>query len=237
MKKTLLCFAVLTAVIFSLPAAGSAKAPRWMTDQYIDVYSGQASYQDKRVTATITNVNFLWPTEETATRDVSFSNSNVFGGRWGCWFRDHPRYGFAVDLSFLDIGGQDVDISAMPLSVMLFYRHPLLTSEEFIYGRVQPYVGLGLSLISANLSVDFTPDISRKIDGSAEGTGIDFRVGLRLAITKKVGVFAEMRHLDGSIEIDDEVSGLFIFGVPETLEETRTGISSQQVLVGISIKL
>ncbi len=237
MKKIFCCFAVFAAVFLSLPTAGIAKAPRWMTDQYVDVYSGQANYQDKEVTATITNVNIFWPTEETATRNVSFSTSNVFGGRWGFWLKDQPRYGFAVDLSFLGIDGQDVDISAMPLSFMLFYRHPLLTSEEFIYGRVQPYVGLGLSLISANISADFTPEISRKVDGGASGTGIDFRAGLRLSITKKVGIFTELRHLDGSIRIDDQVSGLFIFGVSETLEEARTGISSQQILVGISIKL
>ena len=237
MKKIFCCFAVFAAVLLSLPTAGNAKAPRWMMEQYIDVYTGQASYQDKRVTATTTNISIFWITEETATRNVSFSDSNVFGGRWGFWLREQPRYGFAVDLSFLGIDGQDVNISAMPLSFMMFYRHPLLTSEEFIYGRVQPYAGLGISLISANFSVDFRPDISRKVDGSAEGTAIDLRAGLRLSITKKIGIFAEMRHLNGSIRKDDEAIGLFIFGVSETLEEARTGISSQQFLVGISIKL
>jgi len=236
MKKTLSCLPVLVAILLFLPAAGNAKAPMWMIDQYIDVYSGQANYQDKEVTATVTDVFVIWATEETASRTVSFSNSNVFGGRWGCWFRDYPRYGLAVDLSFLDISGQDVEISAMPLSLMMFYRHPWLTSEEYTNGRIQPYIGLGLSLISANISADFTPDISRKVDGSASGTGIDFRTGIRFHVSKKFGIFAELRHLDGSIRIDDEPTP-FVFLGAETLEEASTSISSQQVLVGISIKL
>ncbi len=228
MKKTLSCLPVLVAILLFLPAAGNAKAPMRMIDQYIDVYSGQANYQDKEVTATIPA--FFFVAEETASRTVSFSNSNVFGGRWGCWFRDYPRYGLAVDLSFLDISGQDVEISAMPLSLMMFYRHPWLTSEEYTNGRIQPYIGLGLSLISANISADFTPDISRKVDGSASGTGIDFRAGIRLHVSKKFGIFAELRHLDGSIRIVDEPLVFFE-------DEASTSISSRQILVGISVKL
>ena len=237
MKKLL---SALTALALGLTLGAStvmAGAPLWMKDQYIDIYSGGAGYKAKNVTATTTNFSLFGGREYTDTRKVDFSSSKVIGARWGFWLEKDSLYGIAVDVSSQTIQGDDVKINLLPISCMLFFRFPLHPTEKHPFGKLQPYGGIGLALLSGSVSVDFTPAIPDAVNGGGEGTGIDLRAGLKWMFTEKTGVFAELRYLQGSISINDEAVIFPPFIWSDTTEEASTTINSQQLLVGFSVKL
>ena len=213
MKKLCLFAGAMVAAFLIILTAHVARAGPIIMEKYLDLYAGQAEFNDKTVRATYETVSIFGSSSESAERDTSFSSSGVVGGRWGFWFKDYPRFGFAIDLSFMNINGRDVSIKAIPISGLLFYRYPLLVNKDNPHGKIQPYFGLGMSLINGDLSVDFTPDISEKISGVAGGTGIDLRAGIKTFIGRKTGLFIELRHLQGNISINDESDPLLPAGI------------------------
>ncbi len=238
MKYLLSGFCTLALVLTLYASPAMASSPSWMKDQYIDIYSGNAGYKARNVTGIITYYSLLRRLEQTVSRKVDFTSSDVFGARWGFWLEKNPLYGFAVDVSTQAIQGEDVKINLLPISCMLFFRYPWHVTEKYPHGRIQPYGGIGLSFMTGRVSVDFRPDLSTVVEGGASGNGVDMRAGLKWLFNKKTGLFAELRYLQGSISKSDEDPGFFPpFSFTGHTEEASTTINSQQLLVGFSVKL
>ena len=238
MKKLASYTGITAAVLFITLTVQVAQAGPLIMDKYLDIYLGYIELDNEVVSASRETFSWFGSSSESAERDVVFSSPGLMGGRWGFWFKKYPRYGLALDLSYMKISGEDVSIHAIPASGLLFYRYPLLVSKNHPHGKVQPYFGMGVTLITGYMSVDFSPDISEKINAAAGGSGIDLRVGLKTFVSRKIGLFLELRHLQGNISITDEADPLMIgLFLSDTVEEARTGISSQQILAGVSIKL
>jgi len=237
MKGLFYGFISLTLALTFFASSAMAGAPAWMKDQYVDIYYGSAGSKAENVTATITKYSLFGGSQEEDSRKVDFTSSNVLGGRWGFWLETDPLYGVAVDVSFQTIRSENVKIDLLPISCMFFFRYPWLPTEKYPYGRIQPYGGIGLSLLSANMTVDFTPDVSNVVRGVGKGIGVDLRAGLKWMITEKVGVFTEVRHLQGKLDIEDEADIFPPFIWSDTTEEASTSINSQQLIFGISVTL
>ncbi len=217
------------------PATGA----QWVKEAYLDIYGGQASYSDQTVTAKITFASWFGDSVESAKRETGFSDTGVGGVRMTWWLKEYPRYGLSLDLSHFTFEGEDVSGRVLPLSGMIFYRHPLLVSGDHEAGRLQPYLGFGLTLLLGDLQVDLRPDVSEKVSGGAGGTGVDARCGLRLFLGRKTSIFAEVRYLRSSFSKDEDQDTDPIFGIPipQVLKEASAGVKTNQVLFGISTRL
>jgi hypothetical protein len=81
---------------------------------------------------------------------IDFKSGVSFGIRGGYWLDSVPWLGFAFDLSVFD---PDEDVKLVPLKLdvfpisgLLMLRYPLLKSDAYPRGRLQPYAGVGLAL-------------------------------------------------------------------------------------------
>lgn len=132
-------------------------------------------------------------TEDDHYRD--FENSVTGGLRVGFWGEGEvPFLGAALDISGHSPDGegriQGADIAVIPISALFLARLPLVTSDEYPAGQVQPYAGIGPSLVISR--IDFSlpgPDLE---DVQAD-LGLDMRVGVRAQLTPQLGVFGEYR--------------------------------------------
>jgi hypothetical protein len=93
-------------------------------------------------------------------------------------------------------GGAKDDV--VPSSLLLMLRTPLLAGREFPRGRLQPYVGIGPSLVYSRSEVGSSSDTSLDV-------GFDFRLGLTWILNRTVGVFGE--HRFSYVRPDYELNG------------------------------
>lgn len=183
-----------------------------------DIYAGGAFTEsnDMRIKGSVSGTRV-----DGRFLDVDFDTSFAWGARLGHWFEGVRFLGLAVDFSnfqsnisaqtvrtrgaltgpFLGIppgplsGGsvrvEDTDVSVMAISVDLMLRLPLLTSPEFPYGRLQPYVtaGPGVYVTDARHF-----DLSLSLGGKAG-------VGVSWLFTKDIGLFGEARLIHFSPEL------------------------------------
>ena len=115
------------------------------------------------------------------------------GIQGGYWLESVPWLGGAVDVSYFQADGDNVDITVIPSSLLVMLRWPLLTSDEFPKGRLQPYMGVGPSFFYLESTADFTPTISRKLRDAALDVGLDVRSGLAWQFHKHFALFTEYR--------------------------------------------
>ena len=108
------------------------------------------------------------------------------GGRLGAWFTllDFMDAGFYVDSGAAFANRDDVDLLVVPTSFLFMARFPFLRSQAFPEGQLQPYVGVGPSVVWSE--VDF--DVDKKDSTNA---GADVRGGVSWMIFRPFGVFAE----------------------------------------------
>jgi len=203
---------------------------------YLAFYGGQSNISTGKATATIDTITWFGSSKSTDTRGIDLESSPTFGGRWGFWFPNSPNTGFALDLSFVKGGSETVSVYALPVSFLFFLRLPLLASDAHPQGRFQPYAGLGLSLVSASIDVDFTPVVDESVSGMATGLGPDLRLGLAWEFARKTRFFVEYRYLKAGLKIEDEPGFSIILG-SDTLKTADVDFESTQVLIGIAFDL
>ncbi len=173
-RPVLVSVLVALAVVVSLPASVRAET-------FLEIYGGGAFPAD--TDTTISGPGFV------SVGESPYKDSFVVGGRAGHYFEGLPWLGIALDVSYFKA---DIDVpdgaqnDVVPISVLLMLRAPLLRTPSFPYGRLQPYLGIGPSLV-----------YSRSEAGSARDTsfdpGFDFRLGLTWMLTRTVGLFGEYR--------------------------------------------
>ena len=220
--KTFLAVTVF-ALIGVTPALIRAE---WLTD----VYLGAAITDDSEV-----KVDSYFP-RESASEKTSYGTSFTFGGRFGYWMDFFHYLGLALDLSYFQADSEKVDFSIVPLSLLFMLRWPLLTSEDYPHGKIQPYLGGGPSLIYYDMNVDFRPTVSERVSDWGFENGWDFRAGLLWQFHRNFGIFGEYRYTHYNIDYEETSAG-WLFGFPtEVIQKVETTLDTHHFLMGISFR-
>ena len=227
---------VACMAFIGMPAGVSAE---W----FGDLYGGM-------VVSGLANSTFVQhvPQEQTVPTKNRTAASPTFGVRAGYWFaKPYSEKGESTLGHFLGIAGdisyfaQKTDRSRfdlVPISVLLMVRIPLLKSDEFPAGRLQPYAGVGPSLMFANSSIDSPGQGINGVSNFEAAIALDVRAGIAWQAHKVFKIFAEYRLTNANL-----IDRSYICTNPQgcghrtntesTLtDETRTMLLAHHVLVG-----
>ena len=192
-------------------------------EAFIDVYGGASFTQSRRMTVE----RFF--ASEAATRKVRYDDGFVVGARGGAWFN---WIGLAVDFSYFQADGDLADIDVFSNSVLLMARAPLMQSDAFPDGQLQPYVMAGPAFFFADVHTDFRPDISVPVAAfSFDDVGIDLRAGALWRLPGGMGLFGEYRFTWFRLHADDNAG--FGFSGAEFIHST---LATHHVIGGISFR-
>lgn len=226
-----------TVLLAQLLAVGlvALDASRVSGEPFLDLYGGVAQTESTRVTAAHRDcaVGFFFAfcsPETRAARRGRFDTSPTYGVRGGYWFETIPWLGVAGDLSHFEAKDDDARFRLTPFSLLVMARLPLLATEEIPRGRLQPYLGLGPSIIVQEATVDFRPEVDRRVNVDSAEVGLDVRAGLTWQFHRRVGLFAEYRFTHVSISGDNESD------FPVGTERVDATLSTHHFLSGISIR-
>jgi Outer membrane protein beta-barrel domain len=226
MKKTKLSLLVL-CLLFLIPTLARAE---W----FLDVYGGEASTQDARITAEITSYGILMATTtKSHTEKAGFDASLTMGGRLGYWFEKLPWLGFSLDLSYFKAEGEKAEFDVVPLSLLFMLRYPLFKSENFPKGKLQPYAGVGLAYFFTDSRVNFRPALQDSVSGSSDEIGFDVRAGLSWQFHKHWAIFGEYRYTDVKLDFTQEDFLPIFSGTDESM---KTRLKTNHFLMGISYR-
>jgi hypothetical protein len=215
---------VLASVI-GLPTLVSA-------EPFLSLYGGAAMPQPTTVTTTVEQpFGFFSSRHFSGSRQVDFSSSFTVGGRGGYWFNQVPGLGLAFDVSYFPLRASAVQIDVIPMSILVMYRVPLLTSAEYPNGQVHPYAGIGPSFVFAHASTDFSPTVP-SADATSKTVGLDVRAGLDWLLTPELSLFAEYRYLYTKMKAETECE-TFCFE-PQTINTITATLEAHIVSAGLS---
>jgi opacity protein-like surface antigen len=214
----LICLLVVSIV---LSAAIHARA-----EVFFDLYGGFARFEETDVRAT--RKTFIGVGSVSETRAVKFDTSPVAGFRYGYWFEGAPWLALGLDIGYFKAEKDGVKAHVIPFSPMLFLRLPLLRSPSSPRGRLQPYVGAGVAVGVADVTVDFRPSVPAEVDGLATALGPDLRAGIAVMLHRNVGLFGELRYTKLDVELDSEEFFLE--------DQAEFDIESWQVLFGLTFR-
>lgn len=134
--------------------------------------------------------------------EADYDGGVTFGGRTGFWFNAFPL----VDLGiFADVSGvtqevEDADFDFVPISLLPMVRMPLMKTDEHPNGRLQPYIGIGPSLVYSELD-------NGDLEDSTWDAALDARAGVTYMLIESFGLFTEYRATYFEPSFDDSVSG------------------------------
>jgi hypothetical protein len=177
----------LTTVSLVLGLAAIAARPA-SAEWFLDAYGGVSMTADTDVTIR---------GDQTFDDTVNFDTEGMGGGRIGHWLEGLPWLGFAADVSYFAPGGQgstvETRLEVIPLSPLVMFRLPLITSSEFPAGRLQPYLAAGPGFFMTSVKVD-VPGLGEENTDWQFEVGADVRAGLTFMITPAFGTFIEGRY-------------------------------------------
>lgn len=195
-----------------------------------DIYLGAAITDVSEV-----KVETYFP-RESASERTSYDTSFTFGGRIGYWLDFFHYLGFAADLAYFQADSKKVDFSIVPFSTLFMFRWPLLTSEDYPHGKIQPYLGGGPSIIYYDMSVDFRPAVSEKVSDWGFENGWDFRAGLLWQFHRNLSIFGEYRYTHYEINYKDKTEEWILGFEPRTRLKVETTLDTHHFLTGISFR-
>ena len=190
--------ALCLALVATLVSPSVSRAER-----FFDLYGGAAFGQSTQVDHQFFGDPTLFPRPApiSTTKDLGFSPAWTVGGRVGYWLEPWPWLGAAMDISYFELKGSRAEIDLIPMSFLVMLRYPMMTSEAFPNGRLQPYLGIGPSVYYSHASVNFDPPFQNANHGSLFGdVGLDMRAGTLWQLSKMLGVFAEYRFTHVSLD-------------------------------------
>jgi outer membrane protein with beta-barrel domain len=184
-------------------------------------------------------------------RDVKWDTSPSFGFRGGYWWQE-PGFNFigvGLDASFYrvfeDNGFASLNVWLAPLTPLLMGRIPLLVSERFPGGRIQPYAAVGpsfnLSFADADLSElrDNFSGLATRVDdleSASFDVGLDVRGGVTILFSPHFGIFAEYRYAYLEPKFSDGVHGCDNFGCFETDIDIKPTLRTHHALFGLTFR-
>lgn len=238
-RRGLLVVALVLALLTAGPVSASAE---WFADLYVGGAFTVYSDLTARFGSTFQNLE-----------DVEYDDSVIFGGRLGYWFErpifDRLNVGLAVDafrfepdVDFQTVDGTQtvggvtaagtfavfpIDLSVVAVSLDLMLRWPVLVSQAFPQGQLQPYLTIGPAVFfsEAKDSGNFAP--ANQSD-HATTVGFKFAGGAAWYLLRNLAVFGEFRLTYFSPEWDFTDGG-----VSGKLE---TDITTSSFLVGLSLR-
>jgi opacity protein-like surface antigen len=224
--------------IVAYPRDGSAE---W----YGDAYAGAVftSNTDLTVTSTLGTT--------TTYQNLDIHNTWTAGGRGGYWLDKEKMdwLGFGMDVFFFHVktppgqkvgvtgtGGGSTQFAHWSLPAwgigfdVLRLRLPLLRDEQFVHGRLQPYLAAGPAIFvtyaGQNTFVQPSGQTSTDVSGGAK---VD--AGLTVMVTKQIGAFAQYRFTHFTTNLDYQNT------TPALATETfGTTYNSHHVIVGLSLR-
>lgn len=217
----------LSVTVFALM---SVKPALIRAEWFMDLYLGAAMTDDSEVT-----VDSYFPRESSSER-TRYDTSFTFGYRFGYWLDFFHYFGFATDMSYFEADSEKVDFSIVPLSILFMLRWPLLISDDYPHGRIQPYLGGGPSLFYYDMTVDFRPAVSEKVSEWSFDSGWDFRAGLLWQFHENFGLFGEYRYTHYKIRYKDETEEWILGYEPRTRLKVETTLDTHHFLTGISFR-
>ena len=217
---------LLLTLIFNVSLVSASFA-----ENTIDLFSGTISTGSTSVYAeNCEGFICFW---ESTTRNVSFENDSYPGIRATFWSEQKPYAGGAIELSSYSLSdNQSIDIDIVSLSFQGLLRGNFFASDKIPNGRLQPYIGLGLFFISADVSVNFAPDISSTFDVNGDDKTVGFLYGVRFQVTEKISVFIERRDLNFNANFGTDDSDFVFFQMANVSMKLDSTIN----LVGLSWK-
>lgn len=227
----------VAALAFALPQSEGRVGA---LEGYVSLYGGWGTAGSGTVKGTARDNGLFFVGPEYPVNSPYVRSEHGTGGmRIGLWFDDDPWrwFGGALDVSYFGINSSspDTSIGVAALSVLVMLRYPMMTSSDYPAGRTQPYVGLGLAAVSADLETQVTrPDnTTGTVSVGATGPGLDLHAGWSFKLTEHTGLFAEYRYLYAEVEGKTEDSSFVFF--PDEIVRLKTTLSEQQVLGGFFI--
>ena len=208
----------------------SVKPALLRAEWFTDLYLGAAMTDDSEVT-----VDRYFP-RQSASERTSYDTSFTFGYRFGYWLDVFQYLGFAADLSYFEADSEKVDFSIVPLSILFMLRWPLLISDDYPHGKIQPYLGGGPSIIYYDMKVDFRPAVSEKVSEWSFENGWDFRAGVLWQFHQNFGLFGEYRYTHYKIRYKDETEEWILGYEPRTRLKVETTLDTHHFLTGISFR-
>jgi opacity protein-like surface antigen len=223
------------AITLACLVAAAPAAAEWFADLYLG-----GAFTEKH------DIDVNLPGDFVTIEDVGFNKSFTGGIRGGYWFPfdlGPVNFGAGLDLSYFApnisrqttafcerfcVSGQfdDLDLSVWVFGLDAMVRFPLLKSQEFPNGQLQPYlrVGPAIFLAHADDSRNFEPSNQDDTDASL---GVKLGAGVQWLFTKNIGVFGEYRytHFSPEFTFKDDVRGN---------AELSTSVNTHYLLVGVS---
>src|SRR5262245_62134355 len=214
-----------------------------VAEWYADVYAGAVFTHNTDLTVS----SSLGPTA--TFENLSVNNTWTVGGRGGYWLDRLDWLGFGLDIFYYHVKAPsqsatvststgtttttfaDWNLPAVGIGFdVLRLRVPLLRSDEFVHGRLQPYISAGPALFIswAGQNRNVQPEGQNATDvnlGVKAGAGVSFMV------TKTLGLFTEYRftHFTSNLTYQNTTPG------PAT-ETFKASYDSQQVIAGVSLR-
>ena len=213
-----------------------------VAEWYADAYAGAVFTQNTDLTVS----SSLGTT--TTFHDLSVNDTWTVGGRGGYWLDQLDWLGFGLDIFYFHVKAPpqavtvttstttttapfvDWNLPAVGIGFdVLRLRAPLLRDEEFVHGRLQPYISAGpalfISWAGQNRNVQpFGQNATDVNVGVKAGGGVSFLV------TKTVGLFTEYRftHFTSSLTYQNST-------VPDT-ETFKATYDSHHIIAGLSVR-
>jgi opacity protein-like surface antigen len=129
------------------------------------------------------------------------------GARLGYFFDAVPFIGFAIDGSHYQPDGKfggggsgfRFDSRVTGLSFDLMGRLPLMASNNFPNGQLQPYLTIGPGIYFSRIKLTPTPFFGNKDSDSS--AGVKLGAGATFMVTRNIGVFGEYRFSHFTAEL------------------------------------
>jgi len=213
-----------------------------VAEWYADAYAGAVFTQNTDLTVS----SSLGTT--TTFHDLSVNDSYTVGGRGGYWLDQLDWLGFGLDIFYFHVKAPpqavtvttatttttapfvDWNLPAVGIGFdVLRLRAPLLRDEEFVHGRLQPYISAGPALFIswAGQNRNVQPFGQNATDVNV---GVKVGGGVSFLLTKTVGLFTEYRftHFTSSLTYQNST-------VPDT-ETFKATYDSHHIVAGLSLR-
>ena len=207
-----------------------AVIPACVAEEFFDLYLGITNTNDAEVWAYSEET---WP-YESDSEEIDFDPSGLYGLRGGFWSDSIRQIGWAIDVFYFEADSEKVDVSVIPLSVLLMLRLPLFVRNEFPGGKLQPYFGFGPSACFFDIEVQFQPIIERTISRHYAEFGWQLQMGLLWQFHKEYGLFVEYRYTTFRINEEWEEDATFL--TSGHTEKVKTTLDTHHFLMGISFR-
>lgn len=199
---------------------------------FIDLYAGPSFTDNATVTI---NSNAA-----STSKKVGFERDVTYGARGGYWFKKQRWLGVGGDFSSMHAKGATARFDLAPLTPMVMFRLPLLSSENIPQGMLQPYIGIGPSIsLYTYASADNGPP-TNKINSWGINAGFQVPAGVALQLSKHIALFGEYRYAYYRVNVlQDTTTYLFNAAIGNSdniAKKVTASLSMHNVLFGVSFR-